>query len=1024
QKRPGIGVGAVVDVLKSTGEQILDQRNGLTIPRIQIDRALDGLNSVANAPATPDGLVATTISATQIDLVWNDVADETGYRIERKGSLNGSWSVIASGIGANVTSYQDVGLTPGRTYFYQIYSLNGSSASVLPSDTVRATTQAVPLAPTNLTATVASPTQINLSWADNATNEKSYSIRRSLTTGGPYIEVAQVAANTATFMNSGLVSGTTYYYIVVAINGGAESTASNEATGSTPEIVPSAPTGLTVAIQAITNPTTLVLNWSDNSNNETGFRIERRLSTGDFTVVTTSPSTTPTNTGARSYTDTGLVKNTQYFYRIFAINSVGDSLVSNVASGTTPDTPPSAPGNLVATAASVSQINLSWSDNSDNETSFKVFQRTAGGTYGSTPTPIATLPANTTSYQATGLIDTTQYFYQVRASNSGGDSAATAEANATTLPLPDPAENLIVDQVTSGTERSSKLRLRWDDKSTIETGFKIRRSTTPGGPYTVVKTVPINATATAETIDTELLPSQRYYYVVTAFNANGDAENSNEANATTPPLPASPTSVTASVNSGTPLSISVSWNVTGSNQKYDLYRRSNNTAPFVYLDTTNVDTTTFTDNQNLSGRQSYQYQVVTINDNGRSTPPTTSNEVTTPAGPPAAPSMLTATPASGTSITLTWIDNSETETEFRIERSLTTPTAYTQVGVVPVNTTSFTDTGLTSGTTYYYRVFAFRAAHGTDPAYTSDSSNEVSTAPPPIPNAPTGVVASAATPTSVTLTWTDASANEVGFRIRRKSGAGAYAQVGTTLENTTSFTDTTVGDGTSYDYQVNAYNVAGNSNDGAPVTVITPLPAPGSLTAAPINATTIRLTWNDLSANETSFRVERKTGADPFTTIAAALPANTTSYNDSTGLIVSTPYVYQVTAVNSTIASPPSNTPTSQLLPLPTAASGLNASPNSATAVQLTWNDNSNNEDGFRISRKTGSSGTYATIATVSQNTTTHVNTGLTEGTQYFYQVTAFNVSGDATTSPEDSATTRSNAPVNMAATIVNSTSV
>ncbi|MFN7625106.1 MAG: fibronectin type III domain-containing protein, partial [Acidobacteriota bacterium] len=136
------------------------------------------------------------------------------------------------------------------------------------------------------------------------------------------------------------------------------------------------------------------------------------------------------------------------------------------------------------------------------------------------------------------------------------------------------------------------------------------------------------------------------------------------------------------------------------------------------------------------------------------------------------------------------------------------------------------------------------------------------------------------------------------------------------------------------------------------------------------------------------------------------------------------PYVYQVTAVNSTIASPPSNTPTSQLLPLPTAASGLNASPNSATAVQLTWNDNSNNEDGFRISRKTGSSGTYATIATVSQNTTTHVNTGLTEGTQYFYQVTAFNVSGDATTSPEDSATTRSNAPVNMAATIVNSTSV
>ena len=1008
QKRPGISVGTVVELLKSTGREILDQRNGLSIPRIQIDRAIDGLNSVAAVPATPDGLVATTISATQIDLVWNDVATETAYEIWRRSSLNGTATKIAD-MGANVTSFENTGLTPGRTYFYYVIATNADGSSQA-SDTVRATTQPIPLAPSNLTATVASPTQINLSWTDNATNEKNYSIRRSPTTGGPYVEVAQVAPNISTFMNVGLVSGTTYYYVVVAINGGTESTPSNEATASTPEIVPAAPGGLTVTVQDISKPNELALNWTDNSNNETGFRIERRTATGEFTVIS---STVPKDT--TSFTNTGLLKNTQYFYRIFAFNSVGDSLVSNVANGTTPDTPPNAPTGLTATSASATQINLSWTDNSDNEVTFRIFRKLgAGGSFGTTP--IATVAANTTTYQDSGLVDNTQYFYEVRATNSGGDSAG-IQGNATTLPLPDPPTGLIINPGTA-----TKLNLSWTDNSSgvvAETGFRIKRSATSGGPYTVVKTVPQNSNS-AE--DTGLTPETTYYYVVVAFNTNGESEPSNEASRATAALPAKPTSVVATPNSSSQITVTWNENVTD-DQGFEVWRKSTS-GDFVLLSTTQPDIKTYTDNSNISGKQSYTYQVITVNPNGKSLP-AFSTPVTTPAGAPAAPSMLTATPASGTAITLAWIDNSETETEYRVERSLTTVTGFALIGsALPANTTSYTDTGLTSGTTYFYRVSAHRAAQDGDPAFTSAASAEASATPPPIPDPPTNLGATATSPTSVSLTWTDGSSNETQFRIRRKSGAGTFAQVGTTAQNVTSFNDTTVGDGTSYDYAVTAVNVAGDSTAPPSVNVVTPLPTPGNLTAAPINATTIRLNWNDLSANESNFRVERRLGSGAYTVIAASLPANSTSYDDSTGLTVGLDYTYQVTAWNSTISSGASTSATTRLQPLPAAASNLNATPTTSTAVQLTWTDNSDNESGFRISRKTGSGGTYATIATVAPNTTSHTSSGLSEGTQYFYRVTAFNVSGDAANSNEDSATTRSNAPTNLAATIINSTSV
>lgn len=102
-------------------------------------------------------------------------------------------------------------------------------------------------------------------------------------------------------------------------------------------------------------------------------------------------------------------------------------------------TPPAAPTNLMATAVSSSQINLSWTDNSSSEIAFKIERKTgAGGSW----SEIHQTNPNVESYQNTGLSPNTLYYYRVRASNNGGDSAYSNESSATTQAL---TANISVD---------------------------------------------------------------------------------------------------------------------------------------------------------------------------------------------------------------------------------------------------------------------------------------------------------------------------------------------------------------------------------------------------------------------------------------------------------------------------------------------------------------------------------------------------------------------------------------------------
>jgi len=389
----------------------------------------NGNSSSSSSPNAPSNIQAITPFSSQVDLIWTDNSDnEFGFKIERKTGAEGTYSQIGTVL-AEVTIYQDTGLACETTYYYRVLATNeaGDSGYSNEADVTMGTCPiTVPAAPSDLTAAIISSSQINLSWTDNSNNEDGFKIERKTGSGGTYTQVGTVVANAFLYQSTGLPCATTYYYRVRANNAAGDSGYSNETNATTsacPLIAPTAPSGLTATVVSANQ---IDLSWTDNSNNEDGFKIERKSGAGG----------TYTQVGivgpvAMAYSDTGLTCDITYFYRIRAYNSAGDSGYAHEVFSklTCPLTAPTAPSSLTSTVISYSRINIYWVDNSNNEDGFKIERKTgSGGTY----SLIYTTTFNITSYLDTGLAPDNTYYYQVYAYNSTANSGYSNEKNATT----------------------------------------------------------------------------------------------------------------------------------------------------------------------------------------------------------------------------------------------------------------------------------------------------------------------------------------------------------------------------------------------------------------------------------------------------------------------------------------------------------------------------------------------------------------------------------------------------------------
>jgi phosphodiesterase/alkaline phosphatase D-like protein len=917
-------------------------------------------------PFTPADLVASASSQSVVTLTWADMANnETGFRIER--SLDGVNFDLAASVDSNVTGYVDSGLTAATTYYYRVAATNAGGSSPYSDLAATTTLPNPPSAPSALTATALSQTNIALVWVDNAGNETGFQVERSLD-GISFVQIAAPLENSTSYVDNAVGANTTYYYRVRSVNAGGNSAYSVTATATTLPNPPAAPSAL---IATPVSQTRIDLSWTDNASNETSFNIQRSIDGITFDTIASVGANVTT------YSDTGLAAVTSYHYRITAGNAGGTSAASNLGSATTLDYPPTAPSNLTATTVSATQINLSWTDNANNESAYLVERSTDGVIF----TQVASLGANVTIYSNTGLTPATQYSYRVRAMNSAGNSGYSSTANTTTLDVPPAAPT----GLTATTISATQIDLSWTDNANNESGYLVERSI-DGVNFTQIASLGANV---ATYLNTGLTPATQYYYRVRATNSAGSSDYSSTANTTTldvPPIAS--TGLTATTVSAT--QINLSWTDNANNESGYLVERSTDGVNFTQVTSLGANVTTYS-NTGLIPATQYYYRVRATNSAGNSGYSSTATAATLDV-PPAAPTGLTAATISATQINLNWADNANNESGYLVERS-TDGVNFTQIANLGANVTSYSNTGLTPATQYYYRVRATNSAGNS--GYSSTATAATLDVPPA---APTGLTTATISATQINLSWTDNANNESGYLVERSIDGVTFTQIATLGANVTTYSNTGLAPATRYYYRVRATNSAGNSGYSNVVNATTldvPPAAPGNLTATAVSSNRVDLAWTDNAGNESGFLIERSTDGVNFTQIAT-VTANVTAYSN-TGLSAATTYYYRVRATNSAGNSGYSNSAsaTTGAAAPPAAPSGLALSAVSASQINLNWNDNSSNEAAFLIERSLDGV-TFTQIASVGTNVHTYSAIGLAANTKYYFRVRATNSAGNS----------------------------
>jgi beta-glucanase (GH16 family) len=184
----------------------------------------------SSPPPAPTGLMATAVASTQINLSWTASTGATSYNAKAATVSGGPYATIATGI--TTTTYSDMTAASGATTYYVVSAVNAGGESANSTQASATTPVSIPPAPTGLTATVPNGKggRINLAW-NTSTGATSYHVKRATVSGGPYTTIA-TGVTATTYNDSGLTSGTTYYYVVSAANSAGESANSNQASAT------------------------------------------------------------------------------------------------------------------------------------------------------------------------------------------------------------------------------------------------------------------------------------------------------------------------------------------------------------------------------------------------------------------------------------------------------------------------------------------------------------------------------------------------------------------------------------------------------------------------------------------------------------------------------------------------------------------------------------------------------------------------------------------------------------------------
>jgi chitodextrinase/predicted esterase len=578
-----------------------------------------------------------------------------------------------------------------------------------------------------------------------------------------------------------------------------------------------------------TTPNSVVLTWDDRSSNELGFEIYRSTTPGSaYKLITIRPASSTAN--PQSYTDNTVLANTIYYYRMRAVNSSGGSAYTpEISVSTTIDNvAPIAPV-LSLVSASRTEINLSWTGATDNVAvyEYNVYQNGV---------LIATVPAATTTYKATGLVAFSTYNYVVRARDLATNMSP-------------PSNQIVASAINSGlfytyyhhNNDFTTVNDIVSKSAVIKTGYVSRFLLSPRtreDMFAFIFEGYINIPTTGSYTFYVSADDGAALYVNNVLVVNHDGTHS------------------CTEKTGTPITLSA-----GSYPIKALY----------YEKTTGQCLTV-----KWAGPGITKVEI----------PDAAFKDATTPPASVAAPSNFTGTVISFSQINLSWTDNSNNETGFEISRSSSSTGTYQVIGVTAANAVAFSHTGLSPSSTHFYKI---RAINGTNASSLVGPINKTTSTSPAAPTAPTGLAANAISATQVNLAWNDNSANEAGFEIQKSSSpTSGFVSVAIVNANVTSYSDTQVNGHSTIYYQVRSRGTGtSHSAYNGPVSVTTPNRTPTiqnipdqSMTAASGSAQTLEIVVSDLDNDPIAFS---------FTTNGVAgLPAGGSFTDDGYGRAILT----------------------------------------------------------------------------------------------------------------------------------------
>jgi autotransporter-associated beta strand protein len=456
--------------------------------------------STVTIPAAPTA-TATADSAGQITVSWNDVPGEDGFTVERSPDGTTGWTPVGPPE-AGALSYPDTGLDAGVTYYYRVSASNISGTSS-PSAVASATTTGTVLdAPTDLSATVISANEIDLSWTASDSPDASGYVIYVSTDGATFAAFDEVTTDQTTYQATWLTPGVNYTFQVTTNGLDGESAASNQAGGTTP-LAPPSDLSATVS-----QPDQIDLAWTDNS-----------VGTAPTIVLVSTDGTTFTqlaevDAGTGFYAAAGLTPDQAYTFKVTATYSGGESAdpdavtataIGSTLSATGPDTINEGDSYTLTLSSTTPTDGISspidhwlidWQDGSDIET--------ITGESGST-LPHA-FPASDSSE-----------FLTITAVDGLGSLFSVASKKVNILPVA--PTNLSASLASSG-----EVNLNWTaGASVIRTGFLIYEST-DDTTFNAIDSVPGNQSSYQTT---NLSANTSYTFRVTAHSDGGESAPSN-----------------------------------------------------------------------------------------------------------------------------------------------------------------------------------------------------------------------------------------------------------------------------------------------------------------------------------------------------------------------------------------------------------------------------------------------------------------------------------------------------------------